>query len=194
MHSYLGFQRRSSVHLGLGCQVRFSYTGINPPYAEQFGSYSNIVQCDDQIMNVHIKRNCLIPILSTLVKYYVFQTWKQLQVTDSTSAKITTVPRLFSEHFKMKTNIRLWMYTPNGTVWYPLCLLWSSITCFRPENVSYKLPILQVVKLQLYLDYFQNTPKWKPTSDYECTHQMELFDTHFVYFGQVLLVSGPKNN
>jgi len=42
---------------------------------------------------------------------------------------------------KMKTNIRLWMYTPNGTVWYPFCLLWSSITCFRPENVSYKLPI-----------------------------------------------------
>ena len=58
---------------------------------------------------------------------------------------------------KMKTNIRLWMYTPNGTVWYPFCLLWSSMTCFRPENVCYKLPILQVVKLQPYLDYFQNT-------------------------------------
>ena len=24
------------------------------------------------------------------------------------------------------------------------------------------------------------TPKWKQTSDYECTHQMELFDTHLV--------------
>jgi len=24
------------------------------------------------------------------------------------------------------------------------------------------------------------TPEWKQTSDYEYTHQMELFDTHFV--------------
>ena len=48
-------------------------TGINPPYAEQFGPYSNIVQCDDHIMNVHIKWKCLIPILSTSVKYYLFQ-------------------------------------------------------------------------------------------------------------------------
>ena len=39
---------------------------------------------------------------------------------------------------------------------------------------------VQVVKSQLHLDYFQNTPKWKQTSDYECTHQMELFDTHLV--------------
>ena len=30
------------------------------------------------------------------------------------------------------------------------------------------------------------------TSDYECTHQMEMFDIDFVYFGQVLLVSGLK--
>ena len=64
----------------IGCQVRFSlsHTGINPPYAEQFGPYSNtpasyIVQCDDQIMNVHIKWKCLIPILSSLVKYCQFQ-------------------------------------------------------------------------------------------------------------------------
>ena len=28
--------------------------------------------------------------------------------------------------------------------------------------------------------------------DCECTYQMELFDTHFVYFGQVLPVSGLK--
>ena len=26
----------------------------------------------------------------------------------------------------------------------------------------------------------------------QCTHEMELFDTHFVYFSQVLLVSGLK--
>ena len=35
-------------------------------------------------------------------------------------------------------------------------------------------------------------PKLKQTSDCECTHQMELFDTHFVLFGQVLAVSGMK--
>ena len=40
-------------------------------------------------------------------------------------------------HSKMKTNIRLWMYTLRGTVWYHFCLVWSSISCFRPENVSY---------------------------------------------------------
>ena len=30
----------------------------------------------------------------------------------------------------METNIRLWMYTLNGTVWYPFCLVWSNIGCF----------------------------------------------------------------
>jgi len=29
-----------------------------------------------QIMNVHIKWKCLIPILSSLVRYYWFQAWK----------------------------------------------------------------------------------------------------------------------
>ena len=41
----------------------------------------------------------------------------------------------------MKTNIRLWMYKLNGTVWYPFCLVWSSISCFRDENVSHKSPM-----------------------------------------------------
>ena len=36
----------------------------------------------------------------------------------------------------MKTNIRLWMYTSNGTVWYPFCLVWTRITCFRLENIN----------------------------------------------------------
>ena len=36
------------------------------------------------------------------------------------------------------------------------------------------------------------TPNSKQTSDCECTYQMELFDTHFVYIGQVLPVSGLK--
>ena len=37
----------------------------------------------------------------------------------------------------MKTIIRIWMYTPNGTVWYQFCLDWLSIVCFRLENISY---------------------------------------------------------
>ena len=40
------------------------------------------------------------------------------------------------------------------------------------------MTIIEVVKPQ--------TPQWK-TSDYECTHQMEVFDTHFLWFGHVLL-------
>ena len=45
----------------------------------------------------------------------------------------------------MKTNIRFWMYTLNGTVWYPFCSVWSSISCFRPENVGYKQWRSQVI-------------------------------------------------
>ena len=41
-------------------------------------------------------------------------------------------------HSKIKTNIRLWMYTLNATVWYLFCSVWSGISCFSPENVSYK--------------------------------------------------------
>jgi len=111
-------------------------------------------------MNVHTKWNCLIPILSTLVKYCfrpenVNYELPILQV-------IKTPPYLdyfqTNNYSKTKTNIRLWMYTPNGTVWYPFCLLWLSITCFRPENVSYKLLIhtsgkfTTVVNLQPHLD------------------------------------------
>ena len=33
------------------------------------------------------------------------------------SCKITTVPELFSDHSKMKANIRLWKYTLNGICW-----------------------------------------------------------------------------
>ena len=38
------------------------------------------------------------------------------------------------------------------------------------------------------VDFFRTLiQKWKQTSDYECTPKVELFDTHFVQFGQVLL-------
>ena len=97
-----------------------------------------------QIMNVQTKWNCLIPILLVWSSISCF---REENVSHKSpmciSGKITTVPRLFSEHTysKMKTNIRLWMYKLNGTVWYLFCLVWSSISCFRGENVSHKSPM-----------------------------------------------------
>ena len=78
------------------------------------------------------------------------------------------------------------MYTLNGTVWYPFCLAWSSINCFRPENVSYKQPIRISGKLTTVPRLFSehSLQDENKTSDYECTHKMELFDTHFVWFDQ----------
>ena len=59
----------------------------------------------------------------------------------------------------------------HGTVWYPFCLAWSSITCFRSENVSYKrLLHVSGIKSQPYLDYFQNTPNGKQTSEVMNVH------------------------
>ena len=46
----------------------------------------------------------------------------------------------------MKTNIRLWMYTLNGIVWYLFCLVWSSISWFI--HVS----LLQICRGQ-YINY-----------------------------------------
>ena len=77
-----------------------------------------------QITNIHIKWDCLITILFSLVKYYLF-----FRLENVTSGKITMLPR------------------------------WTLI------------------------------PKEKHTPDYEYTHQVEPFDTHF---GQALLVSGLK--
>ena len=60
-----------------------------------------------QIMNVHTKWNCLIPILSSLVMYYLFQAQKMLVLANwpiMTSGKITTAPRLVSEHLIKKEN------------------------------------------------------------------------------------------
>ena len=37
-------------------------------------------------------------------------------------------------HSKIKTNIRLWMYTLNGNVWYLFCSVWSSISCFMSRK------------------------------------------------------------
>ena len=74
------------------------------------------------------------------------------------------------------------------------CTCTSSLRyCSVSVCIGCKRPIHIHGKSQPYPDYFQNTSKWgKKASDYECTHQMEMFDTHFLYFGQVLLVSGLK--
>ena len=68
---------------------------------------------------------------------------------------IIYVPKL-SEHSKRKqASCRLWMYILYGTVWYPFCLVWSSNTCFRSENVSCKRPLLISGKIvpRLFSDY-----------------------------------------
>ena len=75
------------------------------------------------------------------------------------------------------------------------CLVWSSISSFRDENVSHKTPMCisgKITTLATKALFSTLNPKWKQTSDYECTHEMELFDTYFVWFGQVLAISGMK--
>ena len=57
-----------------------------------------------QIMNVHTKWSCLIHILSSLVMYYLFQARKCLVITGQSSGKITTAPKLVSEHLIKNEN------------------------------------------------------------------------------------------
>jgi len=119
-------------------------------------------------MNVHSKMNCLIPpqsthskmktnirswmyILKGTVWYPFCLDWSSIScfineiISDKEpiriSGKITTLPRLFSEHSLRDENIELSMYTLKGTVWYPFCPLWSSISCSGNEIVSDMEPI-----------------------------------------------------
>ena len=55
-------------------------------------------------MNVHPKGNCLIPILSSLIMYYLFQHLKRSNWLIMTSGKITTAPMLVSEYLIKKEN------------------------------------------------------------------------------------------
>ena len=82
----------------------------------------------------------ICPVWSSITNFRV-----ELLVTSIRYVKVVKSP-LDLDYFqntytKWKTNIRLWMYTSNGTVWYPFCPVWSSITNFRVEIVSYKYPI-----------------------------------------------------
>ena len=56
--------------------------------------------------------------------------------------KITTVPKLFSEHLVQDENKHQIMNVQ--TKWnclIPICLVWSNISFFRDENVSHKSPM-----------------------------------------------------
>ena len=96
-----------------------------------------------QIMNVHTKWNCLIPFCLVWSSISCF---REENVNHKSpmciSDKITTLPRLFSEHSLQDENKHQIMNV--HTKWnclIPFCLVWSSISCFREENVSLKSPM-----------------------------------------------------
>ena len=85
------------------------------------------------------------------------------------------------------------MYTINGTVWYPFCLVWSNVSCFRDELViSHRSVIILVAKSQPYLDSFKNTySKMKTNIQYKCTRKFSrLKQTHIVVESSIT----DKNN
>ena len=85
----------------------------------------------------------------------------------------------------MKSNIRLWMYTLNGTVWYLFCLVWSSISCFREENVSHKSPMCISGKITNQ-GSFQNTYSNMKTNIRLWMYILNgTVCTYFVWFGQI---------
>ena len=73
-----------------------------------FSEYLSEMKNKHQIMNVDTKWNCLIPILSNLVKYYLFHAGLKMLVNCKgplhVSDKITTVPRIFSECLPQMVN------------------------------------------------------------------------------------------
>ena len=59
-----------------------------------------------------------------------------------TSDKTTTAPRLVSEHLMKNENKHQIMNVHiKCSCLIPIFLVWSCITCFKPENVSYNWPI-----------------------------------------------------
>ena len=66
-------------------------------------------------------------------------------------------PDYFTDtHSWMKTNIRLWMYTCNGTVWYPICLVWSSISSFMPVLIEMMHLMWHVAQSQQWMFSFHS--------------------------------------
>ena len=173
-------------------------------------------------MNIHTKWNCLIPILSGLVKYrsvplirpphfvhyippkvgggLIFEDaisldYKRLLFTDIISGNNTTVPRLISEHFLQNENKHQIMNV--HTKWN--CLI--PIFVYFGQVLAVPGPKTLVTSDRYCKWYNTTVPRLISEHSlqnenkhqiYECTHQMELFDTNFVYLGQVLAVPGPK--
>ena len=96
-----------------------------------------------QIMNVHIKWDCLIPILSSLVKYSNFRveivSYKYpIRIRD----KITSVPKLFSEPLhQMKNKHQIMNVHIKWDCLIPILSSLVKYSNFRVEIVSYKYPI-----------------------------------------------------
>ena len=71
------------------------------------------------------------------------------------------------------------MYTLNGIVWYPFGLVWSNISCFKPENVSYigtdSGKITTVPRL-----FSEHSLQSKNKHQIMNVYTKELFGTHFV--------------
>ena len=63
------------------------------------------------------------------------------------------------------------MYTPNGAVWYPFCLVCSNIACFRDDDVSCKWSLHRSGIITTTPNLFSECLLQKRTWDYECTHQ-----------------------
>ena len=60
------------------------------------------------------------------------------------------------------------------------------------EIVSYLFCLILPIHTTIPRLFRTLTPNGKQTSDYECTHQMGLFGTFFVLFGQAIPASGLK--
>ena len=65
---------------------------------------------------------------------------QQVQLSPLTPFRLAATPHhfFFTVTRTVWVFIRLWIHTPNGTVWHPFGLVWSSISGFRLENMSYK--------------------------------------------------------
>ena len=125
-------------------------------------------------------------------------TVQRLPLVHSRTPTKWTRPSFFKQSFIPSppgNQAKVWIiFTASTLDSNPFCLVWSSITNFRIEVVSYKYPIRISGKITTVPRLFSVplTPNEKQTSDYERTHQMGLFDTHFVQFGQVFPISGLK--
>ena len=111
--------------------------------------------------------------------------------------KITSVPRLFSKPLhQMKKRTSDYECTHQMGLFDTHFVQFGQVLPISVLKllVTYKYPIRIRGKITSVPRLFSEPlhQMKKRTSDYECTHQMGLFDTHFVQFGQVLPISVLK--